>query len=94
MDKLRNIEYFSAAARAGSFSAAARTLNVSVVAVTKGVGALERFLAVKLLVRGASGVTLTDDGRSYLEMCDAALAQLTEADERVKRSARHLEGGL
>jgi LysR family transcriptional regulator for bpeEF and oprC len=92
MDKLRNIEYFAVAARANSFSAAARILNVSVVAVTKGVAALEQHLTVKLFERLPSGVRLTDEGRVYLEYCEPALTQLTVADDQIKSSARNLEG--
>jgi LysR family transcriptional regulator for bpeEF and oprC len=80
MDRLRSLQYFIAAAEAGSFSGAARELDVSVAAVSKLVTALERALGVRLFERHAHGLGLTASGASYLQACQPALAMLAEAD--------------
>jgi DNA-binding transcriptional LysR family regulator len=80
MDKLRALQYFVAAAEAGSFSGAARRLDVSVPAVTKLIGALERELGVRLVDRNTQGLQLTAQGRSYLDSCSTVLTQLVDAE--------------
>ena len=92
MDKFRALQYFLAAATANSFSGAARQLEVSVTAVAKLVGALERALGTRLFERSAHGVVLTASGASYLEGCQGALAQLQEADERVSAAGARTRG--
>ncbi|HNM23187.1 MAG TPA: LysR family transcriptional regulator [Rhodocyclaceae bacterium] len=57
MDKLRAIQYFVAAVEAGSLAGGARRLDVSVPAVQKLIGALERTLGTALLERNAQGVS-------------------------------------
>ena len=84
MDRLRSLLYFVAAAEGGSFSAAARKLDVSVAAVAKLVGALERELGLKLFERRANGLALSTGGAGYLDACRPALAMLAEADEQAK----------
>ena len=67
MDKLRAIEYFIAAAEEGSLTRAAQRLEVSVPAVAKLVGRLEKGLGVPLFLRSAQGLTRTPNGERYLE---------------------------
>jgi len=62
MDKLRAIQYFIAAAEEGSLTGAARRLEVSVPAVQKLLGSLERELGVLLFDRSVQGVKLTTSG--------------------------------
>lgn len=94
MDKLRALQYFVAAAEAGSFAGAARRLEVSVPAVQKLVTSLERNLGVRLFGRTAQGLTLTASGASYLESCRPLLDELAAADEGVSRSAQRPSGTL
>ena len=83
MDKLRALHYFVVAAEEGSFSATARRFEVSVPAVTKMIGALERELGARLLDRSTHGLRLTARGEAYREMCAPLLAQLEQADKLV-----------
>lgn len=92
MDKLKALKYFVSAAQGGSFSAAARAHGVSVAAVAKLVGALERELKVALIERRAQGVALTAAGGAYLEACRPALAQLHDADEQAAAGAARAQG--
>jgi LysR family transcriptional regulator for bpeEF and oprC len=92
MDKLRALQYFAAAAAEKSLSGAARELSVSIPAVAKLINALEKDLGAKLFDRTARGVTLTAEGARYLEACAPALAQLGEADERLRNSTMRPKG--
>ena len=94
MDKLRSLQYFTACAREGSLSGAARGLHVSVAAVAKLLGALERELGVRLFERSAQGLALTASGASYLEACLPALESLADADEQVRGSAGRVRGNV
>lgn len=92
MDKLRSLNYFVAAAETSSFSAASRRLGVSVAAVAKMIGALERELGVVLFERHAQGLVLTASGSTYLEACLPAIEQLAYADEQASTSTYRARG--
>lgn len=92
MDKLRSLHYFVAAAESSSFSGAARRLGVSVAAVAKLVGTLERDLGIRLFERHASGLALTAGGSHYLEACRPALEQLSAADEQASAARSSARG--
>lgn len=97
MDKLKALGYFVASVEEGSFARAAQRLEISVPAVQKVVGALERSLGLTLLERGARGVRLTANGSEYLDRCRALLAELEElghAERLLKGSAEKLNGML
>ena len=94
MDKLRAIEYFIAAAEEGSFTRAARRLEVSVPAVQKMLGALEREIGVTLFERSAQGVKLTGNGSDYLDCCHPLLEELRGMEERLTRSTERPSGTL
>lgn len=78
MDKLKAVGYFVASVEEGSFARAAQRLEVSVPAVQKVVGALERSLGLTLLERGARGVRLTARGSEYLDCCRALLREMED----------------
>ncbi len=94
MDKLRALTYFSEAARLGSFSSAARELGVSVPAIARLINALESSVCTKLFERSVQGLTLTSDGRRYLEACRPALNQLLLAESSLARSGNEAQGTL
>lgn len=83
MDRLRALEYFVAAAEERSFSAAARRLDVSMPAVHKLIGALERNVGVALFARGPNGLALTAPGLRYFERCRSLLGDLAAAGESI-----------
>lgn len=58
---------FIAAARTGNLSRAADSLHLTVSALSHQIKALEARLNRTLFVRGARGITLTEDGRRLLE---------------------------
>lgn len=97
MDKLKALEYFVASAEEGSFARAAQRLEISVPAVQKVVGALERTLDVVLLERGARGVRLTPSGTEYLDRCRPLLHELedlAQAERQLKGASARASGTL
>ena len=94
MDKLRAIQYLVAAVEEGSFAGAARRLEVSVPAVQKLLGALERQLGAALLERHPRGVRLTAGGAEYLDCARPMLAQLQAVEEALKHAGSRPGGTL
>ena len=94
MDKLRALQYFVTAAEERSFSGAARRFTVSIPAVAKLITSLESTLGARLFDRTTQGLTLTADGRGYLEACQPLLEQLCAADEAVSGATSRPRGTL
>lgn len=94
MNKLRAIQYFIAAAEEGSFAGAGRRLEVSVPAVQKLLGALERELGVSLFERSVYGVRLTTSGTAYLDCCRPLLGELGAMEAALAHSAERPSGTL
>ena len=80
---LAQLEAFSEVSRLGNVSRAAAALNVTQPALTARLQGLERELEVKLFVRGARGMTLTDAGRALLPYAQRAIAQVLEGQKAV-----------
>jgi DNA-binding transcriptional LysR family regulator len=93
MSSLLGITNFVRTVRAGSFAGAARELNISAVAVSKNVAALERALGVRLLNRSTRALSLTEEGRAFHERCAEPLRALEDAAASAKSSAES-PGGL
>ena len=85
---LTALRAFEAAARLGSFSRAAEEISVTHSAVSHQVRALERALGAPLFQRNGKRVSLTTAGRQFAERVSAALGDLAEAAQSVRRSAR------
>src|SRR6185436_4289191 len=85
---LTALRAFEAAARLGSFSRAAEEISVTHSAVSHQVRALERALGAPLFQRNGKRVTLTAAGRSFAERVGAALRDIAEAAQLVRRGAR------
>jgi DNA-binding transcriptional LysR family regulator len=86
---LRQLEFFVAAADAGTMTGAAAKLYVSQSAVSLAIAQLERSLGTQLLIRQkARGLELTPAGRRLLPEARALLAHADEV-----RAAGEEEGG-
>ena len=79
----RRLLIFRAVARAGSISGAARELGWTQPAVSQHLRALEREAGSALLLRGPTGVELTEPGRVLLARADAVASQLHMAEEEL-----------
>ena len=82
---MRQLEYFVAAASAGSYSAASKQLFVSPQAVSKGVQVLERHIGVALFERGPNGIALTPFGEMFYEESVAILESLSKLQDMAER---------
>ncbi len=69
---------FEAAARLGSFASAANALCITPSALSHRIRLLEEMVGERLFVREGRALSLSDFGRSYLEVVRQALRTLTE----------------
>ncbi len=83
---LSALRAFEAAARLESFSRAADEISVTHGAVSHQIRALERALGAALFARNGRRVALTTAGRHFAERVRAALEDLAEAAQFVRRS--------
>lgn len=80
MDKLRAMQTVVRIADEGSLTAAAARLDSSPPAVVRTLAALEAYLGVRLFNRTTRRVSLTEEGRRYIESCRQLLAAIQEAE--------------
>ncbi|MBW7471612.1 LysR family transcriptional regulator [Marinobacter sp. M216] len=80
---LKSLPVFETVARLNSFSLAADELAVSQSAVSHQIKQLETYLGEKLFWRSGRTLTLTDEGRQYLDGISSALLQIERASEQL-----------
>ena len=78
----------------GSLASAARLLDLTPPALTVRLRRLEETLGVHLAVRGARGITFTDEGRRLLEEAVEVLDRIEALPERIGGEARSMAGRL
>ncbi len=78
---IRQLFYFCAAARLGSFSHAASELGVSVQAVSKALSELEEELGEPLFFRGSTGSQLTTFGEALFPYAEKATVSFKRTKE-------------
>jgi DNA-binding transcriptional LysR family regulator len=78
----------------GSLTAAARALDSSLPAVVRSLAALETQLGVRLFNRTTRRISLTEEGRRYLESCRQVLAAVEEAETALSAEAAEPSGQL
>ena len=78
----------------GSLAASARLLDLTPPALTVRLKKLEDRLGVHLAVRGARGVSLTDEGRRLYEEAAELLDRVESLPERISREAGAMTGHL
>ncbi|MED5608655.1 LysR family transcriptional regulator [Pseudomonas sp. JH-2] len=76
---LRQVRYFVATAEVGQISQAALNLHISQSAVTSAIQELEGLLGAALFTRTAQGMTLTDNGRHFLNHAYSILRSVEDA---------------
>jgi DNA-binding transcriptional LysR family regulator len=92
--ELRHLRYFVAVAETLNFTKAAAGLRLAQPSLTRQIHNLEEELAVLLLNRSKSQVTLTEEGRSFLTDARRILALATESVLAVQRLSRGETGQL
>lgn len=91
--RITQLRQFIAAVDAGSVRAGARRAGVSQPAMTKSLQQLERDLGVRLLLRGARGVELTREGRTFLARARVIDAELRHAHDELDALRGGIAGG-
>lgn len=94
MNKLVALDAFVQSAETGSFVAAGRKLGLSASAVGKAVVRLEQRLNVQLFHRNTRNMTLTEEGRMFLERCRRIFEEIEAAEAELARSNRTPRGRL
>lgn len=80
MDKLNAMSVFVHIAERGSLTAAADAMGKSLPSVVRILASLEDTLEVRLFNRTTRRITLTEEGRVYLERCRRILAEIEDAE--------------
>jgi len=92
--ELRHLRYFLAVGEALNFTKAAAQLRVAQPALSRQVQDLEDEIGVDLLRRSPRGVTLTAEGKLFLEEVRELLKRANESVEKVRALARGEYGEL
>jgi len=92
--ELRHFRYFLAVGEALNFTKAAAQLRVAQPALSRQVQDLEDEIGVDLLRRSPRGVTLTAEGKLFLEEVRELLKRADESVEKVRALARGEYGEL
>jgi DNA-binding transcriptional LysR family regulator len=80
MDHLGTLTAFVQAAEAGSFVAAGRQTGLTASAIGKAVTRLEGRLGVRLFHRNTRSMTLTEEGRLFLDRCRRIFEEIEAAE--------------
>lgn len=94
MDKLHAMSVFARVAELGSFTKAAERLDMAPASVSAAVQNLETHLGVRLFTRTTRKISLTDDGRAYLERCQRVLTEIDETEAALKQTQTNPQGKL
>jgi DNA-binding transcriptional LysR family regulator len=92
--ELRHLRYFVAVAEVLNFTKAATRLRLAQPALSRQVSDLEDELGVDLLKRNSHGVSLTAEGKMFLEDARAMLKYAEESVAKVRALARGEAGEL
>jgi DNA-binding transcriptional LysR family regulator len=84
VDKFVALTIFARVVEHGGFTAAAKKLGLSASAVTKSIARLEDELGTQLFNRTTRRLRTTDYGQEFYERCLAILADLEDAETRLK----------
>ena len=82
-DRARALQVFAAVVDLGSFSAAGRALDLSPSAVSRIVDRIEARLGARLLLRSTRALTLTNEGRVYLQAARRILTDLDDVEQQI-----------
>ena len=92
--ELRHLRYFLAVGEALSFTKAAAQLRIAQPALSRQVQDLEEEIGVDLLKRSPRGVTLTAEGKLFLDLARDLLRRADESVDQVRALARGHYGEL
>jgi DNA-binding transcriptional LysR family regulator len=94
MDKLRAMATFVHIVDRGSLTTASEMLDTSLSSVVRTLARLEKSLGVRLLNRTTRRISLTEEGRHYLERCRRILAEVDDAEQAMTATEQDPRGVL
>jgi DNA-binding transcriptional LysR family regulator len=94
INELRSITTFVKTAELGSLRKAAADQGMSPQAASQALAQLEQHLGVRLFHRTTRNMSLTDEGRQFLEAAQPSLAGLRRALQVVRRAKDEMAGPL
>ena len=94
MDRLSDMELILAIADAGGMAAGGRRLGLSPATVSARIVAVEDRLGVQLLTRTTRAISLTDEGRIFVEDARRIIDQVADLEVRLRGSEDGLSGRL
>lgn len=86
MDHLGTLAAFVQAAETGSFVAAGEKVGLTASAVGKGIARLEQRLGVCLFHRNTRNMTLTEEGRLFLDRCRRIFEEIEAAEMELTKA--------
>lgn len=94
LNQLQAMRVFLKVAENNSFSRAAASLDLSNAAVTRYVALLEAHLNTRLINRTTRSLSLTEDGRAYVQGCRQMLELMDSIESSVGRATSEPSGTL
>lgn len=94
MDKLQAMATFVRIVDSGSLTGASEKLVTSLSSVVRTLAQLEKSLGVRLLNRTTRRISLTEEGRQYLERCRRILAEVDDAEQALSAKEQEPSGVL
>ena len=94
INELRSITTFAKTAELGSLRKAAAAQGMTPQAASQALAQLEQHLGVRLFHRTTRSMSLTDEGRQFLEAAQPALSGLQRALELVRHAKDDIAGPL
>lgn len=94
MDKLQAMATFVQIVDRGSLSGASEALDTSLSSVVRTLAGLEKSLGVRLLNRTTRRISLTEEGRHYVERCRRILAEVQDTEHALNAKEQAPSGLL
>ncbi|WP_082710014.1 LysR family transcriptional regulator [Burkholderia sp. TSV86] len=94
MDYLQSIRTFVRIAELGNYSRAAKSMNISNSLATRQIASLEHHLNARLFQRSTRRLSLTEQGRAYLECVREVLRDIERAEQLVATNSHPPAGTL
>jgi DNA-binding transcriptional LysR family regulator len=94
VDVFRQLDIFLRVARSGSFTAVAAQVGHSPAAIARHINALEKRLGVRLLNRSTRSLSLTQAGRSYAELCERVVNDVSQCESQLSALQNEASGSI
>lgn len=92
MDRFEAMSVLLTVVEAGSLSAGARRLHSPLATVSRKVVDLEKHLGARLVLRSRSGLTLTEEGHSFVVASRRIREELHAAEQQASRAHHAVRG--